>query len=207
MPELERPTIEDIPEMRYRTQHIRDSEGILQKVQHEFYGVREVQVISGWARFAHYMLDFVFVFILRSAIEFLYGMAIGAGMVDHPGSSLAIWALIFGYILNILYYTIFETFAGGTPGKLILGRTVIDEYGQRPDGGTIFLRSLSRIVPFEALSCLSDRGWHDKWTKTYVVSKTEAEELRRLLAEHELRLTSRDAAEYIKATSGPKSTQ
>jgi uncharacterized RDD family membrane protein YckC len=207
MAEMQRPTIEDIPEMKIRTRHIRDSEGILQKVNQEFYGVREVNVVKGWARFGHYMLDFVFVQIIRFALEVGIGFAIGSGVIDHPGDSLVVWVIIMRILLNVLYYTIFETFTGGSPAKLILGRTVIDQYGQLPDAGKIFLRSLSRIVPFEAFSCLGERGWHDTWTKTYVVRKEEAEELRRLLAQHELKLTTKDAEEYIKATSGPQIPQ
>lgn len=207
MNDYKRPTIEDIPKVRYRTREFRDSEGNLQKVQQEFYGVREVNVVSGWARFGHYLLDLVFISVIRFVIEFGIGMAMGAGLLGTPGPSFAIWIAIMGIFINVLYYAIFETMTGGTPAKLILGRTVIDQYGQRPDAGTIFLRSLSRLVPFEAFSCLGERGWHDTWTKTYVVRKEEADELRRLLAEHELKLTTKDADEYRKATAGPQMPQ
>lgn len=207
MAELQRPTIEDIPEMKSRTRHIRDSAGILQKETQEFYGVREVKVVKGWARFGHYMLDFVFIQIIRVALEVGIGFAIGSGAIDHPGESLIFWVIIMRILLNVLYYAIFETLTGGSPAKLLLGRTVIDQFGQRPDAGKIFLRSLSRIVPFEAFSCLGERGWHDTWTKTYVVRKEEAEELRRLLAEHEMKLTVKNAEDYVKATSGPQITQ
>lgn len=43
--------------------------------------------------------------------------------------------------------------------------------------------SFSRLVPFEPLSCLSDRGWHDVWSKTYVVTTEERDELKKLLLE------------------------
>jgi uncharacterized RDD family membrane protein YckC len=201
---MQRPTIEDIPEMKYRTRHIRDSDGVLQKVQQEFYGVREVKVVSGWARFGHYLLDLVFLFILRILLEFGVGILIGSGVIEYPGQALVWWLIGLRILMNIMYYAIFEATTGGTPAKLILGRTVIDEYGQRPDAGKLLLRSLSRMVPFEAFSCLGERGWHDTWTKTYVVRKEEAEELRRLLLDFELKKTTRDAHEYMKASAGPQ---
>jgi len=38
-------------------------------------------------------------------------------------------------------------------------------------------------VPFEILSCLSDRGWHDRWSDTYVVPDEEYDKLKKLLDE------------------------
>jgi hypothetical protein len=37
------------------------------------------------------------------------------------------------------------------------------------------------LIPFEIFSCLGSRGWHDKLSNTFVVSKKEAETLRSLL--------------------------
>lgn len=47
--------------------------------------------------------------------------------------------------------------------------------------GTTLLRTISRYVPFEAFSCFGERGWHDTWSKTYVVKRTERNELKKLL--------------------------
>lgn len=65
---------------------------------------------------------------------------------------------------------------------------VIDEYGNKPDLGTLLLRNVIRIVPFEHLSCLGGKysyGWHDKWSETWVVTETERDELKRLQLENE----------------------
>ncbi len=74
---------------------------------------------------------------------------------------------IFNYLI---YYTICEkAFRGYTLGKLITGTRAV-----RQDGGELairdaFLRSLSRLAPFEPFSGFDDSPWHDRWTKTTVV--------------------------------------
>jgi len=42
---------------------------------------------------------------------------------------------------------------------------------RQPELSTILVRSLCRAVPFDALSFLfkDTGGWHDEWSKTYVV--------------------------------------
>ena len=72
-----------------------------------------------------------------------------------------------------LYYFIFEMAFGKTLGKFITGTEVVTLNGEKPSARTIALRTLSRFVPFEALSgfSISDtKGcWHDEWTGTVVV--------------------------------------
>jgi uncharacterized RDD family membrane protein YckC len=70
----------------------------------------------------------------------------------------------------IFYYTICEkAFKGYTLGKLITGTRAIRMDGQELTLKDALLRSLSRMVPFEAFSGFGDRPWHDNWTKTVVV--------------------------------------
>ncbi len=79
-----------------------------------------------------------------------------------------------GWIVTYLYYMLCEWKFGSTPGKMVFGRVVIDKNGVKPDLQTLAARTLIRFIPFEAFSCLSDRGWHDKWSETFVVHKDEA---------------------------------
>ena len=84
--------------------------------------------------------------------------------------SILLYAYLLGTINFLLYYTICEkAFRGHTLGKLITGTRAI-----RLDGGELtlkdaFLRSLSRIVPFETLSAIWGAPWHDTWTNTTVI--------------------------------------
>jgi uncharacterized RDD family membrane protein YckC len=77
-------------------------------------------------------------------------------------------------LLNLsvyLYYFVFETIWQRTPAKFITGTKVITKTGGKPSMGTIAIRTLFRFVPFDPLSFVgkSVYGWHDKWSKTYVV--------------------------------------
>ena len=81
-----------------------------------------------------------------------------------------------------IYYFLFEFTLQKTPGKFITGTRVIDEYANKPNFGTMLTRSVVRMVPFEGFSCLSERGWHDKWSNTYVVREEEYKKLKELIA-------------------------
>lgn len=75
-------------------------------------------------------------------------------------------------IAVILYYTVFEAGTKGyTLGKLITGSRTIGYDGKPVSWKDAFLRSLSRLVPFEFLSGLNRTILHDQWTDTYVVKK------------------------------------
>jgi len=73
-------------------------------------------------------------------------------------------------ILNyLLYYTVCEkAFKGYTLGKLISGTRAIRNDGKELTLKDAFLRSLSRLVPFEPFSGFGV-PWHDAWTKTQVI--------------------------------------
>jgi|GEM_PF-3034260 len=77
-------------------------------------------------------------------------------------------------ICNWSYYALFEALFGITPGKILSGTRVVDDESHIPQFKTIAIRSLCRMVPFEALSFLGSRGWHDAWSDTYVVIDTPA---------------------------------
>ena len=79
-------------------------------------------------------------------------------------------AYIVGIFNYIIYYTICEkAFRGYTLGKLLSGTRAIRNDGAELTFKDAILRSLSRIVPFEVLSALAGRPWHDSWTDTTVV--------------------------------------
>lgn len=84
---------------------------------------------------------------------------------------------IIGALLTIGYYTLSEyCFRGKTLGKLITRTRAIHVEGGELTLRDALMRSLSRIVPFEPFSFLSDdarSGWHDSWTDTQVVDETK----------------------------------
>lgn len=199
METLKRIKITEIPEARYRTREYRDANGQLQRGTEQYWSYREVKVIDGWARFGHYLIDAVILYVIQQIIGFLFGFTSGlAGGFSGPEDKLILQLQVIGInmVIHFAYYCIFEVMYASTPGKMMLGRIVIDEYALKPEPGTIAIRTLSRMVPFEAFSCLGQRGWHDQWSKTFVVDKKEAEQLWNLLNQAEQNKAFQDAEAY-----------
>lgn len=78
----------------------------------------------------------------------------------------------------MFYYLFFEGLFGRTIGKFITGSIVVDENGLKPRLGIICIRTLCRLIPFDALSFLgkSERIWHDSISKTFVAEKKDLKE-------------------------------
>lgn len=84
-------------------------------------------------------------------------------------------------IIYLAYYFILEAIFRQTVGKLILGMQVVGADGKRPSVLAILMRTLFRLIPFEAFSFLFSRwkngrlvgSWHDKLTQTYVVKTSK----------------------------------
>lgn len=161
----------------------RDSFGKLIDVEKTFVRFKEVPVVEGWSRFGHYLLDvicyYVFAFTVAIPIVFIL-MALGFNVeeLNEDGTFASILdRLISWLVIYPGYFVLFESTLGSTPGKLILGRIVENEYGEKPDLATIIKRSYIRVIPFEAFSCFSGRGWHDTWTDTFVISKKNLKDI------------------------------
>ncbi|HVF96638.1 MAG TPA: RDD family protein [Flavisolibacter sp.] len=127
-----------------------------------------------------------FVNFLVDAILMEFGLAFATGylltkvlMLVSPESTYDwlsdesfLTSYVVGLFNHIIYYTFCEkAFRGYTLGKLITGTRAVREDGGELTLRNAFLRSLSRIVPFETLSIwFGDGGpWHDKWTNTRVI--------------------------------------
>ncbi len=126
-------------------------------------------------RFVNNLIDGLFIqFGIGYLFEFftvwLYNQMLGAD----PMLFIVVNA-IFGLLVTVLYYSLAEGYSGRTLGKLITGTKVVTESGEEATMSDCILRSLSRLVPFEAFSFLGSepRGWHDRWTKTRVVKASE----------------------------------
>lgn len=128
----------------------------------------------GW-RFIHALIDgIIIVLISKSLNQFL-----------HTGFTIDI-------IVFPLYYVLFEYFLQRTPGKYISKTMVVNDYGEKSNFSTILLRTLLRFIPFEPLSCLDDysKGWHDRWSKTYVIKESYLPKLQMRLKEQSKSKTS-----------------
>lgn len=144
----------------------------------EEFQAAQYEPATRWQRFFNLFIDNLFMQFamgylsgyllgkLLNAIapEFLYKVVYDEEQID---------VLLFSYMLGIinwlLYYTICEkAFKGHTLGKLVTGTRAIRNDGQELTFKDALLRSLSRLVPFEAFSGFGT-PWHDKWTNTTVI--------------------------------------
>lgn len=154
---------------------------------------REVKYIEGGSRFGHYLLDFLFLLGFRMLFWVTIGLILGLTNNVHllQDSIIGTIETVVNWLFLLpFYYFIFELSMQSTPGKALFGRIVVDEYGNKPTPRQLLIRSVSRIVPFEALSCLSTLGWHDKWSNTFVLHKKELAELKLLQKVNEIGDTS-----------------
>ncbi|MBI5857975.1 MAG: RDD family protein [Sphingobacteriales bacterium] len=130
-------------------------------------------------RFLNWLIDNLF---MRYALTVLTGRLVGELIVrlfpdfairiayEQTTLDVLLVSYIFGIFNYLIYYTICEkAFKGYTLGKLITGTRAICDDGQELTFKHAILRSLCRLVPFEAFSGFGDRPWHDSWTKTSVV--------------------------------------
>jgi uncharacterized RDD family membrane protein YckC len=164
------------PSRRYKITEIPDFGGFPNAGGYGAY--RQVQLVRGWMRLGHYFLDFVILQGVSMIIRNIWPLDIPTDLTSITQIEFLILQLKLtgiAMLQTFVFYVAFEGFLGTSPGKMLLGRVVIDEYGERPSLGRIVIRTLCRLIPFEAISCLFPRGWHDMISKTYVVSKQEAD--------------------------------
>ncbi|MBD79952.1 MAG: hypothetical protein CL840_13650 [Crocinitomicaceae bacterium] len=89
--------------------------------------------------------------------------------------------MLFAFAFFPVYYIYFETKYRQTPGKMVTDSIVTYADGKAPTTKSVILRTAARYIPFEAFSCLGQPswGWHDQWTKTYVIKKSDLEKLKK----------------------------
>jgi uncharacterized RDD family membrane protein YckC len=153
-----------------------DDTGFLQEAEQEMF----VDPVSPGVRFVNYIVDQVAMVVVLFAITFIWvAVAESRGqkpedliITQHTIQAQLISSLL-ALIITILYYTIYEGVTKGrTFGKMVTGTIVIKEDGSPLTFKDALLRSLCRLIPFEALSAFGYRPWHDRFTKTAVVKKT-----------------------------------
>ncbi|MBC6490734.1 RDD family protein [Flavihumibacter stibioxidans] len=126
-------------------------------------------------RFTNFIIDTIALYASSYILGILLGIVLMAGnhdtsfLVRDSGMSQLI-DFFSGFLLYALFYSIAEGLTRGrSPGKYVTGTRVIREDGSRISFKDALMRSLSRLVPFEAFSALGGTPWHDTWTNTKVV--------------------------------------
>lgn len=129
----------------------------------------ELDIADGGRRFANYLIDRILSQVLAGGSIVLFESSPkpfeDQGTVDVMGFILI-------YLMIFAYYTLLEgAFNGKTIGKFITRTRAVQEDGSPLTWERAALRSLCRLIPFDAFSFMfSDIGWHDKLSKTRVVN-------------------------------------
>lgn len=180
--------ITELTVMSWRTTHTRDEYGNLIRGTEDVEVYRSVTTVTTGIKFVHFMVDMICFQVVISFVGYLFELIQSFTKFSSTlNITIGFIATLFALLLYPALYTLCEYNWQRTPAKFLTKAVVIDEYGNRPDLRTIILRSFIRWVPFEPFSCLGDpsSGWHDRWSKTWVVPEEEYIELKRLLAEQQ----------------------
>ncbi len=124
------------------------------------------QLANKSIRALNFIIDSVVIFILNYLVLLNFG---SINPINKSNETIYNPTFI---LIFLAYYIVFEYFTGKTIGKFITKTTVLTDGGLKPTFINIVGRSLSRIIPFEPISCMiSDKahGWHDSLSKTIVI--------------------------------------
>jgi uncharacterized RDD family membrane protein YckC len=131
---------------------------------------------SKWQRFLHPLIDtIVTIAIFSPLLKFFVDYdsdGLSRYILQTHESRIQENMLLVILALRIVYYLFYEAVFGFTPAKLLTSTRTIDYDGNKPSFKKVFVRTVSRLVPFEAFSFFADDGWHDKWSETLVVEET-----------------------------------
>ncbi len=179
--------ITDLTEVRYKTVESKDAEGKSQRSRKEYTSVRPVESVLPGPRIGHFIIDLIAFQIIIYFIGYFFDLLLN---LTNFNVAVSLTIGLINFLVALLLYPFLYAFCEykwqRTPGKYLTRTLVIDEYGNKPELRTIVLRSLIRIVPLELFSCFGNdpgsRGWHDRWSGTWVVKEKELTELKRLQA-------------------------
>lgn len=131
-----------------------------------------------WTRLANLLIDrviFILTFYILGyvlvAIDQIFGIYFFTEYLLKISEVSRFTDILFTSILFFFYTFFMEYFTNGrTLGKYITGTQVITIDGKKPTIREYFIRSITRIVPFDGLSFLGENGWHDSWSDTRVIN-------------------------------------
>ena len=142
--------------------------------------IEEFDVTPKWQRYLHALTDGLLAYLLWLTImqSFIGIFMRGDGYKNFEDKKLIIWVTMFGsfFIIRVVYYLLFEGIWGATPGKFLTGSTIRDEKGERVPFRIIAYRTVWRFIPFDNISFFWWRGWHDRFSDTWVCKEEMIDE-------------------------------
>ena len=122
-------------------------------------------------RLIHFIIDLTIWLALYLAVAFLLDqyLSFSSYTVNY------IYSISLGLVLFLGYYCLLEYYFQRTLGKLLTGTKVADVGGDKIGFKTIFIRTISRLIPIDIFYYLfSKTGLHDRLSATLVVKSSEA---------------------------------
>ncbi len=146
------------------------------ELQAEFYGEGDAKILyfksaSLWQRFLHPVVDTIIaIMIFAPLISLIIQLKTGPQTNPFFDTRSVSESFFFGTVIffRVIYYLIYEGVFGITPAKLLTETTVINDDGNKPALKDIVVRTLTRLIPFEAFTFFTSRGLHDKFSNTTV---------------------------------------
>lgn len=121
-------------------------------------------------RLTHYVVDLCLCILICSTFLMSFGGTFFSMLESSLGRQVTM--IMFVFFARILYFPIFETVFGASPGKLLTESRLLSTNGEKITFKQGFLRTLFRAVPFDAFTYLGNgNGWHDDWVDTMVVKE------------------------------------
>lgn len=143
------------------------------------FAITDDLLASKGQRFINFIVDLFVVYLITigigAAINIIGQLMDNYKLSDWITSLTLIENLFFGLIVLFFYYAIMEMYLSRTFGKYFTKTLVVKHNGAKPKVKSIIVRTLVRMIAFEAFSFLNHnaRGWHDTLSVTYVVKKHE----------------------------------
>ncbi|THU36879.1 RDD family protein [Niastella caeni] len=153
-----------------------NSSDLLNEVQKEMY----VDPVPRGVRFVNYVVDQVVMGAIINAGTYAFKYVVtsrGENYKNYVIFQETMSGLMAQFALSLVviffYYLIFEAVTKGrTFGKILTGTIAITQDGSPFTFKHALMRTLCRLIPFEAFSAFGYLPWHDSLSKTAVVRKT-----------------------------------
>jgi len=141
----------------------------------------EQEYAGFWIRVGASIIDSILILIIIAPLlTFIYGEEYWLSEAFVQGT----WDVLLNYILPAIAIIIFWVYRSATPGKMVLGLTIVDaQTGGKPTTGQFIGRYLgyyvSTIPLFLGLIWVGidkrKQGWHDKLAGTVVIRNKKTE--------------------------------
>ncbi len=120
-------------------------------------------------RLIHWLIDGVLIVLIFSQFVAALAFILSDNEVFQRYFNNRFTLLIFIFFARLIFYPWVEQRFGVSPAKYLTASRVVDEKLQNISMKQSLSRTVSRSIPFDAVSFFWKRGWHDSISSTYVI--------------------------------------